>query len=82
MGIVWRPESFHVGLPYTCPPDVAGRLLLQKGADLLHLAPACGSIVKQITELTGVWLDIDGTLGGPRKAVQNEDLVFGATFLA
>ena len=82
MEIVWRPESFNVGLPYACPPDVTGRLLLQKGTDFLHLAPACGSIVKQITELTGVWLDIDGALGGPREAVQNEDLVFRTTFLA
>lgn len=65
------------GIPDATAVDVTGRLLLEKGANLLQLAPASAGIVEQIAELARVWLDLRGILLEARIALENENLVLG-----
>ncbi len=67
--------------PNSQAPDIAGRLLLEEGADLLDLSPAGGGIVEQVAQLARVGFDIDGSLCGPGVALEDEDLVLGAASL-
>lgn len=69
-------------IPDSSMPDIAGSFLLEKGADLLDLTPARGGIVQQVAELAGIRLHIDGALGRPRIALEDENLVFRTAFLA
>jgi hypothetical protein len=47
----------------------------------LDLGASAGSIVEEVTELAAVGLDVDGALGGPGIALENQDLVFWSTLL-
>lgn len=64
-------------VPDTQSPGVAACLLLEKLADLLDLGAARGGIEEQVAQLTRVGFDVDGTLGGPRIALQHQHLVLG-----
>jgi hypothetical protein len=69
------------GIPNPHAPDIGGSLLLQKGADLLYLGLAAGSVEQEIAELAAVGLDVNGPLCGPGIALEHEDLVLGPAFL-
>lgn len=68
-------------VPKAQAPDITGCLLLEKSANLLDLGAATGGIVQQVAELAAVRLDVDGALGGPGIALEDQDLVLGATLL-
>lgn len=65
-----RVKEQH-GVPNAQSPDVAGRLLLQKSANLLDLGAAAGGVEEQIAELAAVRLDINGTFGGSWIALED-----------
>lgn len=71
----------HDNVPNAHSPDIAGRLLLQKGANLLNLGPPAGRVVEQIAQLAAVWLDVNCSLGGSRIALEHQDLMLRAAFL-
>lgn len=71
----------HGNVPNAHSPDIAGRLLLQKGANLLNLGPPAGRVVEQIAQLAAVWLDVNCSLGGSRIALEHQDLMLRAAFL-
>ena len=68
-------------VPNSQPPNIAGRLLLKKSTNLLDLGLATGRVVEEIAELAAVGLDVNSSLGGPGIALEDQDLVLGATFL-
>jgi hypothetical protein len=74
-------DRMYVDVPYARVRYVASRLLLQKGAHLLDLAPSCSRIVQEVTQLAGVWFDVNRTLGCSRITFQNQNLMLWATLL-
>jgi hypothetical protein len=52
------------GIPYMCAPDITGRLLLQKGTNLLDLAPSRSGIVQQVAQLARIGLYINSSFSG------------------
>ena len=62
-------------------PDIAGRLLFQKSANLVNFGPTTAGIEKKVAELATVRLDVDGAFCGPGIALEDEDLVLGSAFL-
>lgn len=70
-----------MNVPDAQPPNITGGLLLEEAPDLLNLGPARGGIEEQVAQLGGVGLDINGALGGPRVALEHEDLVLWTAFL-
>lgn len=70
-----------LNLPNALMPDIAGRLLFEELADFTDLCLARGSVEEQIAQLARVGLYVNGALGGPWVALEDEDLVLGPTFL-
>lgn len=74
-----QAKARHV--PDAHSPDIAGRLLLQKSANLLDLGPSAGRVVEEIAQLAAVGLDINSSLCGSRIALEHQDLMLRAAFL-
>jgi len=68
-------------IPYPLAIYITSRLFFQEAANFLYLCTARLYIKKQIAEFARIRLHIDGTLGGPRVALQDQDLMLGPTFL-
>lgn len=68
-------------IPNAHPPNITSCFFLEELADFLYLRPPGSGIKQKVTQFTRVWLNINGSLGGVRIALEDEDLVFGATFL-
>ena len=68
-------------VPKSSLPDICSRFLLQKCADLLQLLSARRGIVEQIAELGRQGMDLLYGLLIFGIAFQDQDLMFGATFL-
>lgn len=47
----------------------------------MDLGATTCSVVEEVAELAAVGLDVDGTLGGPGIALEDQDLVFWSTLL-
>lgn len=62
-------------LPNAQSPYIASRLLLEEAANLLNFRAARRRVEEEVAELARVGLDVDGALGGPGIALQNEDLM-------
>lgn len=77
-----RAHGWYSVLPKLLPPDIASRLLLEKGADFGQLSPSCGDIVHEIAQFAGVWLDFLHGFLVLGVAFQHEHLVFWSTFVA
>jgi len=74
-------DGVSANVPYPRAPYIASCLLLQKGAHLLDLAPSCSRIVQEVTQLAGIWFDINRTLGRTRITFKNQNLMLWATLL-
>lgn len=61
--------------------DIAGSLLLEEFSDLADLCLARSGIEEEVAQLARVGLNVDGALGDPWVALEDEDLVLGPTFL-
>ena len=68
-------------VPNTQPPNITGGLLLEELADLLDLGPPGAGVEQQVAQFAGIRLHVDGSPGGGREALQDEDLVLGSAFL-
>jgi len=77
-----RAHGWYSFLPKLLPPDIASRLLLEKGADFGQFSPACGDIVQEIAQFAGVWLDLLHRFLVLGVAFQHKHLVFRSTFVA
>jgi hypothetical protein len=75
------PRTKKANVPNAHSPDIAGRLLFQKSANLLNLGPAAGRVVEEIAQLAAVWFDVNCSFGGSWVALEHQDLMLWAAFL-
>ena len=68
-------------VPNSLTINIACCLLFEKAANFLDLAPSRLCIEQEIAQLAGIRLDVDGAFGRSGVALEDEDLVLGATSL-
>lgn len=68
-------RAIRASVPYAQTIHVACRLLFQEAADLLDLGPSRLGVEEQVAQLARIRLDVDGALGRPRIAFQDQDLM-------